>query len=165
MRSLIVRKPTLLPSMARHRSRRLAQALAQAAAKEHVLIQIQPKTLEFLDDCPVDRHVVQALLALQHRNLQVLQLTPPRFQVPTVMPITGELVGITTATRPALPINGARVPTHTSRFAFSSAQLGFSSSSRKALNTGLMALRAAALACVCNSWRMLFRSSPWSFPA
>src|SRR5438105_5337278 len=101
MRSLIVRKPTLLPSMALHRSRRLAQTLAQAAAKEHVLIQIQPKALEFLDNRPVSHHVVAALLALQHRNLQVLHLTPPRFQVPTVMSITGELVSITTATRPA----------------------------------------------------------------
>jgi hypothetical protein len=98
--------------------------LAQATAKEHILIQIQPKTLEFLDDCPIDHHVVQALLAFQHRDLQVLQLTPPRFQVPTVMPITGELVGITTATRPALPINAARLPTYPSRFAFPSTQLG-----------------------------------------
>ena len=40
------------------------------------------------------------------------------------MSITGELVGITTATRPALPIDQTRLPTHASRFAFSSAQLG-----------------------------------------
>src|SRR5947209_13863156 len=102
----------------------IAQTLTQAAAKEHVLIQIQPKALEFLDNRPVSHHVVAALLALQHRNLQVLHLTPPRFQVPTVMSITGELVSITTATRPALPINGARLPAYASRFAFSSAQLG-----------------------------------------
>ena len=47
----------------------IAQTLAQASAKEHVLIQIQPKALEFLDNRPVSHHVVQALLALQHGDL------------------------------------------------------------------------------------------------
>jgi len=40
MRSLIVRKPTLLSSVALHCWRKLAQTSAQSEAYEHLLIQI-----------------------------------------------------------------------------------------------------------------------------
>ena len=47
------------------------QTLAQAEASEYVLIQIQPKALELLQDREGADHVMLPLLTLQHRHLQV----------------------------------------------------------------------------------------------
>ena len=115
MRWLIVRKPTLLPSVALHRSRRLAQTLAHATTKEHVLIQIQPKTLVLLQDGEGADHVMLTLLALQHGHLKVLQMAPSRLETPPVMPIAGKLMGICASTGGTCPLDKALSATDLTR--------------------------------------------------
>ena len=56
----------------------VAQTLAQPAAKEHPLIQIQPKALVFLQDRVVTDHNMPTTLTLQLRRLQPLDMSPAR---------------------------------------------------------------------------------------
>src|SRR2546427_3911428 len=102
----------------------MAQTLAQATAKHHLLIQIQPKAPLLLQDREVTDHVVSTALTLQHRHLQSLHMPPACFHVPSIMPITGELVRIATTARGALPINFAGLPTDLPRVTLASSEFG-----------------------------------------
>ena len=73
-----------------------------------------------------------ALLAFQHRHVQVFQMTPACLQIAEVLPITGKLIGITTATVGTLPVNRTLGAAHLTRLSLRSSQfachLGFQKS-------------------------------------
>ena len=54
----------------------MAQTLGESKAYERALIQIQPQTLKFFQDRVVADHIMLTLLAFEHRDLQVLHLSP-----------------------------------------------------------------------------------------
>ena len=55
----------------------LAQTLAQATAKEDLLIHIEPKALVFFQDRIGADDIVSTPLTLQHRHLQSVDMPPP----------------------------------------------------------------------------------------
>ena len=57
----------------------LAQTLAQATAKEDLLIHIEPKASVFFQDRIGADDIVSTALALQHWDLQPLYVPPPGF--------------------------------------------------------------------------------------
>src|SRR5436305_953026 len=122
MRSLMVRKPTLLSSTALHCWRKLAQALAQTCAKEHLLIQIQPKAPILLQGGGVAYHIVSTALTRKPRHLQPLHMPPARLSCVTIMSISREGVRIPTATLPTLPLNLVGLPTGSSWLSFPPSQ-------------------------------------------
>src|SRR5207237_5263535 len=85
----------------------LTQPLAEPTAKEHVLIQIQPKAPLFLEDGVGANDVMPTALAFQHGNLQSIHMPPTRFQCSAIMSIPRELVGVATPTVSAIPVNFA----------------------------------------------------------
>jgi hypothetical protein len=102
----------------------VAQTLAQPTAKEHPLIQIQPKASVFLQDRIVTDHIVPTPLTLHHRHLQSFDLSPSGLERTTIMPISREVVGILTPTMTALPIDLADVSTHPPWTAWPPTQFG-----------------------------------------
>src|SRR5438128_11912581 len=102
----------------------MVQTLAQATAKHHLLIQIQPKAPILLQDREVTDHVVSTALTLQHRHLQSLHMPPACFHVPPIIPIKGKLVRIATTTQNTLPINFTDLPTDLPRFTVASSEFG-----------------------------------------
>ena len=76
--------------------------MPQAAAKEGVLAwrEIYPKPLILLKESKRTNHIVMAALTLHHRNVQSLKVTVPGFQIPFIMPVSRESIGILAATMP-----------------------------------------------------------------
>ena|GEM_PF-6377489 len=88
----------------------LAQTLAQPATEEYILIQIQPKTLELLQDREGADHIMPTLLAFQHGHLQVFQMPPSRLQIAQVLPIAGKLIGRPPSPREVSPNQAGSLP-------------------------------------------------------
>src|SRR5258706_9477465 len=84
---------------------------------------IEPETLILLQDSKLRHHIVLTALAFQHRHPQRIQVPPSRFQTPTVMAVTDELVGIGTATVGTLPVDRTRLATHLTWTALRPSQL------------------------------------------
>jgi hypothetical protein len=82
------------------------------------------KALVLLHDAEGADHVMLALLALQHRYLQIFQMAPACLQIASIMPITGKLIGIATATAGTLPVNRTLGAAHLTRLSLRSSSFG-----------------------------------------
>lgn len=96
----------------------LTRALAEAAAKQHVLIQIHPKPVVLFQNGEVVHPIVLALVTFDHRHTQLIQMSPACFPTPAAMTIPGEEVGIGASPGATRPINrtGFRTDPPTSPF-------------------------------------------------
>jgi hypothetical protein len=94
------------------------QTLTQTTTEEHVLLQIDPKSLKFLEDTEGANHIVVALLALQHGHLQMSHLSPSRLQIPSIISISRKLIGILASAISTLPVNLACLAPDVAIFSF-----------------------------------------------
>ncbi len=90
----------LTPSLTDH-----AQTLPHATAKEHILIQVEPKSLVFFEKTKRTDPIMMAVLTLKHWDSRVLYMPPSCLQISFIVPITRKLIGIPASTVPTHPIN------------------------------------------------------------
>jgi hypothetical protein len=100
------------------------QALAQTTAEQGILLQVHPKPLKFLQDTKATRHIMMTALTLQHRNRQLLDMSPFCLERSSVMAVSRELIGVLASTLSTLPVTFARRLTHRAPTAFFASQFG-----------------------------------------
>lgn len=100
-----------------------SQTLPQAAAKKGILLQIDPKPLILLQESKGTKHIVMVALARQQRDVQVLNVTISGFQIPFIMPISRELIGILASTISTGPVTCSLITPDSAWLSFFSFQL------------------------------------------
>jgi hypothetical protein len=100
-----------------------SQTLPQAAASEGILLEIYPKPLILLQESKRTNHIVMAALTLHQRNLPRVKVTVPGFQIPLIMPVSREVMGILASTMPTFPVNFLLMATGSAVLSFFSSQL------------------------------------------
>ena len=100
-----------------------SQTLPQATAKEGILLEIDPKPLILLQQSKRTNHIVMAALTFHHRNGQRLKVTVPCFQIPLIMAVSREVIGILASTMPTFPVNFSLMAPGSAGLSFFSSQL------------------------------------------
>src|SRR6266481_3024477 len=83
----------------------LTQTLARPTTPQDILIQIQPKSVMFLQNLEITDHIMLTFLTFQHGDLQLLDLSPACLQFTSIVAVPCEIIRISASTVFTLPMN------------------------------------------------------------